>query len=195
MKFTMVRTMLGAAVLSAAVAAGAQAAAPPPPPGGFGFGGHRPPFEQALGPGTGTHGRFWNDPAIVSKLNLTDEQRKGFDQILQQHRSTLIDLHASLQKAELALEPLISSEQPDEGRILAQIDSVAAARAELEKANARFLLAIRAKLTPEQWKGLQAARAERAQQFHDRPHTGAQHRQGPPQQGGPGPEANGPGFF
>ena len=44
---------------------------------------------------------------------------------------------------------------------LAQIDKVAQARAELEKANARFLLALRAKLTPEQWKALQAFRAER----------------------------------
>jgi hypothetical protein len=38
---------------------------------------------------------------------------------------------------------------------MTQIDKVAQARAELEKANARFLFALRAKLTPEQWKQVQ----------------------------------------
>lgn len=127
-----------------------------PAAGGPGFGEHRPPFERALG-----HGRFWDDPAMVEKLKLTDDQRKQMDDILQQHKLTLVDLNATVEKAELALKPLIDADQPDETKILAQIDQVAQARAELEKANARFLLAIRAKLTPEQWKALQAERANR----------------------------------
>jgi hypothetical protein len=57
------------------------------------------------------------------------------------------------------MEPLMRGDHPDEAKILSQIDKVAQARADLEKANARFLLAIRNKLTPEQWKLLQTARA------------------------------------
>jgi Spy/CpxP family protein refolding chaperone len=98
---------------------------------------------------------------MVERLKLTDEQRKAFDGILLEHRAKLIDLRASLEKAELTLEPLMSDDSPNESKILAQIDKVAQARAELEKANAAFLLAIRAKLTPEQWKQMQAFRAER----------------------------------
>ena len=49
----------------------------------------------------------------------------------------------------------MAADQPDEGKIVGQIDRVAQARAELEKANARMLLAIRQVLTPEQWKKLQ----------------------------------------
>ena len=132
-------------------------------PGGMGqgFGGHRPPMENALGP-LGAHGRWWNNPRIVERLKLTDAQRKEFDGIFLQHREKLIDLRANLAKAELALEPLVSDAQPNETKILAQIDKVAQARAELEKANAAFLLAIRGKLTAEQWTQLQAERAERA---------------------------------
>jgi periplasmic protein CpxP/Spy len=180
------RTMaVGAMALAAVAAAGAQEPIPGGPgAGGPGFGGHRSPMERALGPMGAPQGRFWNNPNVVSKLNLTDDQRKGMDQVLQEHRTTLVDLHANLEKAELALEPLMKDDQPNESRILAQIDQVAQARAELEKANARFLLAIRAKLTPEQWKSLQSLRAERmaergAQGF-------ARHGQGapaaPPQQ-------------
>jgi Spy/CpxP family protein refolding chaperone len=124
---------------------------------GPGFGEHRPPFERALG-ANGEHGKWWNNPRVVADLKLTDDQRKAMDGILLEHREQLIDLRAGVDKAELGMEPLMGQDQPDEARILAQIDKVAQARAELEKANARFLLALRAKLTPEQWKQLQANR-------------------------------------
>jgi Spy/CpxP family protein refolding chaperone len=139
-------------------------------------------MERAMGPMGSPQGKFWNNPDIVAKLKLTDEQRKGMDQVLQQHRTTLVDLHANLEKSELALEPMMKEDQPNESQILEQIDKVAAARAELEKANARFLLAIRAKLTPEQWKSLQDARAERREQFHSQ---GMDRRRGGGSQGAP----------
>jgi Spy/CpxP family protein refolding chaperone len=118
------------------------------------FGEHRPPIERAFG-GAGTHGRWWANPKIAERLKLTDEQKKSFDAILLEHRTTLIDLRGNVEKAELAMEPLLRDDQPNEGKILAQIDKVAQARAELEKANARYLLALRGKLTPEQWKMVQ----------------------------------------
>jgi Spy/CpxP family protein refolding chaperone len=137
----------------------------------------------------GEHGKWWNNPKIAADLKLTDAQRKAMDDTLLQHRETLIDLRATVQKAELELEPMMSEDTPNESTILAQIDKVAQARAELEKANARFLLAIRSKLSPEQWKQLQAERASHGQPGHewgrDRQGSGApgvqfHHRQGPP---------------
>jgi len=109
----------------------------------------------------GEHGRWWNDPKTVEKYRLTDSQRKSMDDIFQQNRLALVDLHASLEKQEIAMEPLMKADEPDEGKILAQIDRVAQARAELEKANARMLLGIRRQLTPEQWKQIEADRAAR----------------------------------
>ena len=108
----------------------------------------RPPLERAMG-------RWWNDPGMVEKLSVTADQKKKMEDIFQQHRLKLIDLNASLQKADAILEPLVSADQPDESKIVAQIDRVAQARAELEKANARMLLGILQVLTPEQWKKLQ----------------------------------------
>jgi Spy/CpxP family protein refolding chaperone len=122
------------------------------------FGQHRAPFERALG-SMGDHGHWWNNPRIVEQLKLTDEQRKAMDAILLEHREKLIDLRGNVEKAELELEPLMKSDAPNEAKVLAQIDKLAQARAELEKANARFLLALRAKLSPEQWKQLKEVRA------------------------------------
>ena len=151
------------AIAGVAMAGSALALAQGPGGGsgnGPGFGDHRPPFERAFG-SHGDHGKWWNNPKLVAELKLTDAQRKAMDETLLQHREKLIDLRATVQKAELELEPMMGEDQPNESQILAQIDKVAQARAELEKANARFLLAIRSKLTPEQWKTMQADRAER----------------------------------
>ena len=106
----------------------------------------------------GPAGRWWGNPELAQKLGITTDQQKKMDDILQQHRLRLVDLHATLDKEELILEPLVSADQPDETRILAQIDKVAQARADLEKANARMLLDIRRVLTQEQWQKLKAER-------------------------------------
>jgi Spy/CpxP family protein refolding chaperone len=153
---------------------------------GPGFGENRPPMERMLGP-HGNHGHWWNNPAMVEKLKLTDDQRKAMDQILLDHREKLIDLRANLEKAELLLPPMLREDQPNETAILAQIDKVAQARADLEKANARFLLAIRSKLTSDQWKTLQASWREHRMWGRG----GMGRRMGPPQGSmpGPGPQA------
>jgi len=182
-----VRIGLAIAALLTSGAVGAQAQDGP------GFGEHRPPMERALGP-RGDHGHWWNNPQMVEKLKLTDEQRKAMDAILLEHREKLVDLHASLDKAELQMEPLMRNDQPNEGQILAQIDKIAQARADLEKANARFLLAIRGKLTPEQWKTLQTERENRMERrgwdHGDHGRGGVNHERNgmhdaPPPPGGP----------
>jgi Spy/CpxP family protein refolding chaperone len=134
---------------------------------GPGFGEHRPPFEKAMGP-QGDHGRWWNNPKVIEALKLTDAQRKEMDATMLAHREKLVDLHANLQKAELEMEPMMGDDQPNEAKILAEIDKIAAARAELEKANARFLLGIRAKLTPDQWKALKQFQADRQKRMQER---------------------------
>jgi periplasmic protein CpxP/Spy len=131
-------------------AAASQDGAPPPP-----MQARRPPMERAFrGEGPGRHGRWWDNPEVAQKLGLAADQQKQMDDIFQQSRLRLIDQHAAVEKEEARLEPLISADSPDEGQILAQIDRVAQARAELEKANARMLLGVRRVLTPDQWKKL-----------------------------------------
>jgi len=139
----------------AALAQGPGAGFAQEPGGGPGFGDHRPPMERAM---RGDRGRWWNNPKIIEKLKLTDDQRKAMDEIFQQHREKLVDLRANVEKAEIEMEPLVRADQPNESAVMAQIDKVAQARAELEKANARFLFELRAKLTPDQWKQVQEFR-------------------------------------
>jgi Spy/CpxP family protein refolding chaperone len=118
------------------------------------FAGHGGPF---MGP----PGRWWDDEGTAQQLGITADQRKKMDDIFSTNRPGLIDDVAAVQKAEAVLEPLFAADAPSEGAILAQIGKVAEARAELEKAHARMLLALRAQLTHDQWMKLQAMRPAR----------------------------------
>jgi Spy/CpxP family protein refolding chaperone len=119
--------------------------------GGPGFAGGAGGGMMGVGMRMGPGGMWWKNPAIVQKLTLTADQTKKMDDIFQASRIQLIDLRANIQKQEALLEPMLSANPPDTAKALAQIDKVAQARADLEKANAKMLLGIRGVLTPDQW--------------------------------------------
>ena len=146
-----------------------QSFAPPAPdPGGpnpaQGPGMPGPPMERAFHE---HFGRWWNNPEMAQKLNLTDQQKKQMDDIFLQHRLKIIDLGANLEKQETLLHPMIEADQPDEAKVLAQIDAVAQARANLEKANAHMLFDLRKTLTPDQWQKLKTMRMEHHERMRD----------------------------
>ena len=103
-------------------------------------------------------GIWWRSPMVVQRIGLTADQTKKMDGIFEQSRLQLIDLKANVEKQNAMLEPLLSANPPDTTKAMTQIDKVAEARAELEKANAKMLLGIRGVLTPEQWTKLHAGR-------------------------------------
>lgn len=106
-------------------------------------------------------GTWWKDSQIVQAIGLSDQQAQQIEKTFQDHRMQLVDLHANLEKAELQMEPMMGSDQPNEAQVNAQIDKIAQARAALEKSNAQMLFAVRRVLTPDQWKKLQAQQRER----------------------------------
>jgi Spy/CpxP family protein refolding chaperone len=141
-------------------------------------------------------GMWWKNPDIVQKLSLTADQQKRMDDIFQQSRLQLIDLKANVEKQEVILEPMLSANPPDTNKVLGQIDHVASARAELEKANARMLLGIRGVLSADQWTKLQAEQREnRRIMFKFQPGPGGpgpgmpKGPEGFGGPGGPGPES------
>jgi Spy/CpxP family protein refolding chaperone len=99
--------------------------------------------------------KWWNNPDLAAAAGLTKDQQRKMDDVFLQYRLKLIDLNAALEREEVALEPLVATDALDQSKIEPQIDRIAQARAELEKANGRMLLGIRMLLTPEQWKKMQ----------------------------------------
>ena len=125
----------------------------------FRGGEHGPMGMGGIGPG----GTWWKNPAVVQRLSLTADQTKKMDEIVEQSRLQLIDLRANLEKQQVMLEPMLSANPLDAAKASLQIDKVANARADLEKADAKMLLNIRGVLTPDQWTKLHERRAPDAQ--------------------------------
>jgi len=111
-----------------------------------------------VGFGIAPAGIWWRSPMVVQRIGLTADQTKKMDGIFEQSRLQLIDLKANVEKQNAMLEPLLSANPPDTTKAMAQIDKVAEARAELEKADAKMLLGIRGVLTPDQWTKLHRGR-------------------------------------
>jgi periplasmic protein CpxP/Spy len=139
-----------------------------PPPGGIPEGPGSGGPQEKFGPHGGRHGgemhgilppgRWWKDTEVVKAIGLNDGQVQKIEQIFQESRMKLVDVHANLQKEEFKLEPLLEADNPEESAVLSAIDRITAARATLEKANAQMAFTIRRVLTPEQWKKLRALR-------------------------------------
>jgi Spy/CpxP family protein refolding chaperone len=151
--------------------------APPPPRAPRGpmpdmsreyHGGDMHPGARIVPPGT-----WWRNPDMITALTLTADQQKKMDDILLQSRIELVRLKASLDEQQLLLEPMLNANPPDSAKSLAQIGRIADLRANLEKANAKMLLSIRAVLTADQWTKLQATG------------RGGRHMHGDPGPGGP----------
>ncbi len=125
--------------------------APAPPPR------HGPAHRDGpmpRGPGQNPGGKWWDNAEMVKRLGITADQQKKMDDVWQQSRLRLIDLSATMEKEEVIMEGLMKGPQLDDSKILPEVDRIAQSRAELEKANARLMLAIRHVLTPEQWEKL-----------------------------------------
>src|SRR5579875_2907011 len=112
-------------LMGAALTAAIFAQQGPPPPAGYGGPPHGHMFHA------GPPGKWWNDPSVVQRLGITGEQQKKMEALFQQNRLRLIDLSAALQKQDAILDPLLEADRPDEAKVLAQIDRIAQARADL----------------------------------------------------------------
>ena len=147
------------------------------------------------GPRQGLGGKWWDNPEMVKRLEITADQQKKMDDVWQQSRLKLIDLSATLEKEEVMMGGLMKGPQLDDAKILPAVDRIAQARAELEKANARLMLGIRHLLTAEQWEKMEneGPRGRREGPMNGGPGQGPSNGPGGGGPGGGGPGGGGPG--
>jgi Spy/CpxP family protein refolding chaperone len=126
-------------------------------------------------------GKWWQNPDIVSKLQLTDAQVTQLNQVFYNHKLKLIDYGAEMEKADLKLQTLLDADQPDESQVSAQVDQVLAARGKLEREFTMMNLNLRKQLSLDQWRQLKTLRGDAGAGDH---FMFFQKQLGP---GGPGP--------
>ena len=100
----------------------------------------------------------WWDSPLVRDLNLSEDQRQQIRGVVREHRRSLIDLRAAVEKAEAQLEDVFNEDRVDQRRAGEAIDQLVAARGELTRALSQLSLRLRSILTAEQWRELQKRR-------------------------------------
>jgi len=105
-------------------------------------------------------GKWWQNPDIVSKLQLNDGQISQLNQVFYDHKMKLIDYGAEMEKQDLKLQTLLDADQPDEGQVSSQVDQVLAARGKLEREFTMMNLNLRKVLSLDQWRQLKAVRGD-----------------------------------
>lgn len=98
----------------------------------------------------GPPGRWWDDKHFAKSLQLRPDQQQHMDATFEANRGALLHRYEDLQGEQNRMEGLVHAKSLDEGALFAQIDRVAQARAELEKAMTHFLLQIRGEMDPDQ---------------------------------------------
>jgi Spy/CpxP family protein refolding chaperone len=105
---------------------------------------------------------------MVGELDLTEEQREAFhDLMIAHHEERKGDIEA-LQTARLALMEQTVADVLDEGAIRAASADVASVEADLAVARAEFLQQVRGILAPEQWEEAKALFAEHREELKRR---------------------------
>jgi Spy/CpxP family protein refolding chaperone len=106
----------------------------------------------------GPPGRWWDDKHFAKTLHLRPEQKKRMDDLFDENRAILVSRYQALQQEESKMEALSHAQTLEESALFAQIDRVAQARAELEKANTHLLLQVRKEMDSDQITHLDASR-------------------------------------
>jgi Spy/CpxP family protein refolding chaperone len=101
-------------------------------------------------------GAWWTNPALVSRLALTEGQKEKILKSFENHRLSLESSKLLLEKEEAQLARLLGTETVDHNAAVAQIYRVVNARGEMERTNATMTLEMREHLTLAQWTQLQA---------------------------------------
>jgi len=101
---------------------------------------------------------WWTNAPLIRRLDITEDQKKKIEAVFEQHRTTLIQNKADLEKEEGTLARMLESEPLESAKtISAQIDRVVQTRADMERTNSLMTLEMRQVLTRTQWMELQSA--------------------------------------
>ena len=93
---------------------------------------------------------------IAARIGVPQELQAKIQQMAFQSNEQLIGLEADLKRAQLEMEKLLASQKPDANAVLAQVDRVSRAEAEVRKNRLGLMMRIREALGPELWQKLQA---------------------------------------
>jgi len=94
--------------------------------------------------------RWWDEKKFRKMLDLSSDQQRQLDAIFNANKSSILERYQAVVEEQQRMDLLCKRMPLDEASVFSEIDRLAAARAELEKANAHLLLTLRQGLDAKQ---------------------------------------------
>ncbi len=105
-------------------------------------------------------GKWWKDPDIARKLDLTATDVKKLDKLLVKSRRQWINLKNRVEKEQFEYENLMESDTLDEAAIDRQLAKLEKARSDLSEARSHFVVGVRKILGRDRFQRLQRIYSE-----------------------------------
>lgn len=105
---------------------------------------------QSPGREQGARGRWWDNPQVVERLGLTDEQVAKIGEIAFGKQQSLIELRADKRSAQPELHRLLASEEPDPAALESAIERLSQADCAISSLEIRTRADIALVLDPQQ---------------------------------------------
>jgi Spy/CpxP family protein refolding chaperone len=106
------------------------------------------------------NGKWWKDPGIAKKLNLTSSDVKKLDNLFLKSKRNMIDLKNRVEKEQFEYQNLMESKTLDEAAINRQLQKLERARSDLNEERSRFIVGVRKILGRDRFQRLQQIYAE-----------------------------------
>lgn len=114
-------------------------------------------------------GRWWAEPQVVERLNLSDEQQETIRDLVYDHARRMIDLKADVERAGLDLAESVKRDDFDPAAVRTAHAAFQSARSKLENERFEMLLAVRGVLSAEQWASIQEMQRQQGKRWQRRP--------------------------
>ncbi|MGZ5958023.1 MAG: Spy/CpxP family protein refolding chaperone [Myxococcaceae bacterium] len=139
------------------------------------------PMEQRMGSPMGVPmGRWWEWPRVAQQLGLSAEQTQKLEANTLSQATAMVDLKASVEKAEINLHAAADGQPFDAKRVREAFGVLQQARMKLEAQRFEMLLKTREVLTTDQWQKLrELARERRMERGKGGPGAGGSQPRGP----------------
>jgi len=106
-------------------------------------------------------GRWWERPRVAQELGVTQEQQALLEEATVAHARAMVDLKATVDKAEIDLRVAADRDPLDKAKVRTAFAAMQQARTRLEAERFEMLLRVREVLTREQWEKLKVLTRER----------------------------------
>jgi Spy/CpxP family protein refolding chaperone len=109
-------------------------------------------------------GKWWQNPASVQKLNLTQEEVDTLDTAFNTRARKFIELKHAIELEQFELNGLMEGKTLDEPALMAQFNKLESARANLSRERFQYYVQIRKILGPDRFQKIKALRQRMQEQ-------------------------------